>query len=147
VLVPVAHPSLDVAAIEDSAQWRRQVLIDYDDTSRPFMQWKSWLRGTGYKEGIAAGGRLLFNQYDQVVQAALAGRDRSRVLATPAQRCGSPGAGGSAGLDHGGGCDDQRRGGRGVSGGCWPAADMQNQRRSKRVAPSRILANEAAKSC
>lgn len=74
VLVPVAHPSLGVAAIEDPTQWRRQVLIDFDDTSRPFMQWKSWLRGTGYKEGIAAGGRLLFNQYDQVVQAALAGQ-------------------------------------------------------------------------
>lgn len=74
VLVPVAHPSLGVSAIEDDAQLQRHVLIDYDDSSRPWMQWKSWLRGAGHKTGAAGGGRLLFNQYDQVVQAALAGQ-------------------------------------------------------------------------
>lgn len=74
VLVPVAHPSLGVTAIEDDAQLRRQVLIDYDDRSRLWMQWKHWLRGAGHKTGSAGGGRLLFNQYDQVVQAALAGQ-------------------------------------------------------------------------
>ena len=74
VLVPVAHPSLGVTAIEDDTQLQRHVLIDYDDSSRPWMQWKSWLRGAGHKTGAAGGGRLLFNQYDQVVQAALAGQ-------------------------------------------------------------------------
>lgn len=74
VLVPVAHPSLGVTEIEDDAQLRQQVLIDYDDSSRPWMQWKNWLRGAGHKTGAAGGGRLLFNQYDQVVQAALAGQ-------------------------------------------------------------------------
>ncbi|MCG2584350.1 LysR substrate-binding domain-containing protein [Massilia sp. TS11] len=74
LLIPVAHPSLGIEAIEEPEQWRRQVLIDYDDTSRPWMQWQSWLRGTGYKPSAAHGGRLLFNQYDQVVQAALAGQ-------------------------------------------------------------------------
>ena len=74
VLVPVAHPSLGVTAIEDDAQLRRHVLIDYDDSSRPWMQWKTWLRGAGHKTGATGGGRLLFNQYDQVVQAALAGQ-------------------------------------------------------------------------
>jgi DNA-binding transcriptional LysR family regulator len=74
VLVPVAHPSLGVTAIEDHAQLQRQVLIDYDDSSRPWMQWKHWLRGAGHKAGAAGAGRLLFNQYDQVVQAALAGQ-------------------------------------------------------------------------
>ncbi|WP_075795911.1 LysR substrate-binding domain-containing protein [Massilia putida] len=74
VLVPVAHPSLGVTAIEEPAQLRRQVLIDYDDSSRPWMQWKQWLRGAGHKTGAAGHGRLLFNQYDQVVQAALAGQ-------------------------------------------------------------------------
>lgn len=74
VLVPVAHPSLAVTAIEDDAQLQRHVLIDYDDSSRPWMQWKNWLRGAGHETGAAGGGRLLFNQYDQVVQAALAGQ-------------------------------------------------------------------------
>jgi LysR family glycine cleavage system transcriptional activator len=74
VLAPVAHPSLEVTAIEEPAQLRRHVLIDYDDSSRPWLQWKNWLRDAGHKRGVAGQGRLLFNQYDQVVQAALAGQ-------------------------------------------------------------------------
>lgn len=74
VLAPVAHPSLEVTAIEQPAQLRKSVLIDYDDSSRPWLQWKDWLRGAGHKGGVAGQGRLIFNQYDQVVQAALAGQ-------------------------------------------------------------------------
>ena len=74
ILVPVAHPSLGVTAIEDPATLRRHGLIDYDDSSRPWLQWKHWLRGAGHKGAAAGNGRLLFNQYDQVVQAALAGQ-------------------------------------------------------------------------
>jgi LysR family glycine cleavage system transcriptional activator len=48
---PVAHPSLGVTAIEDAAQLRRHVLIDYDDSSRPWLQWKNWLRDAGHKTG------------------------------------------------------------------------------------------------
>lgn len=73
-LVPVAHPSLHVTSIEDVAQSHRHVLIDYDDSSRPWLQWKSWLRDAGHKSGPSRNARLLFNQYDQVVQAALAGQ-------------------------------------------------------------------------
>jgi DNA-binding transcriptional LysR family regulator len=74
VLVPVAHPSLGVTAIEDPAQLRQHVLIDYDDSSRPWLQWKNWLRDAGHKAGASGNGRLIFNQYDQVAQAALAGQ-------------------------------------------------------------------------
>jgi DNA-binding transcriptional LysR family regulator len=74
VLAPVAHPSLGVTAIEDAGQLRRHVLIDYDDSSRPWLQWKNWLRDAGHKAGAPGNGRLLFNQYDQVAQAALAGQ-------------------------------------------------------------------------
>jgi LysR family glycine cleavage system transcriptional activator len=74
LLVPVAHPSLEVTAIEEPSQLRQQVLIDYDDNSRSWLQWKDWLRGAGHKAGAGGAGRLLFNQYDQVVQAALAGQ-------------------------------------------------------------------------
>jgi LysR family glycine cleavage system transcriptional activator len=74
VLVPVAHPSLGVSAIEKASQLRQHVLIDYDDSSRPWLQWKHWFHEAGHKGSLPKVGRLLFNQYDQVVQAALAGQ-------------------------------------------------------------------------
>jgi DNA-binding transcriptional LysR family regulator len=72
-LVPVAHPALAVAAIEDPAQLRRQVLLEFDDVSRPWLQWRDWLRDAGAGSAKPKG-MLRFNQYDQVVQAALAGQ-------------------------------------------------------------------------
>jgi len=72
-LVPVAHPVLAVCAIEDAAQLRQQVLLEFDDVSRPWLQWPAWLRGAGAGR-IKPKGVLRFNQYDQVVQAALAGQ-------------------------------------------------------------------------
>jgi DNA-binding transcriptional LysR family regulator len=72
-LAPVAHPALAVAAIEDTAQLRRHVLLEFDDVSRPWLQWPDWLRGAGAGR-VKPKGTLRFNQYDQVVQAALAGQ-------------------------------------------------------------------------
>lgn len=72
-VVPVAHPALAVAAIEDAAQLRQHVLLEFDDVSRPWLQWGDWLRGAGVGR-IKPKGMLRFNQYDQVVQAALAGQ-------------------------------------------------------------------------
>jgi DNA-binding transcriptional LysR family regulator len=70
-LVPVAHPALAVAAIEDAEQLRRHVLLEFDDVSRPWLQWRDWLRDAGAGR-VKPKGMLRFNQYDQVVQAALA---------------------------------------------------------------------------
>lgn len=72
-LAPVAQPALAVMAIEDAAQLRRQVLLEFDDVSRPWLQWRDWLHGAG-RDHPAPKGMLRFNQYDQVVQAALAGQ-------------------------------------------------------------------------
>lgn len=72
-VVPVAHPALALTAIEDAAQLRQHVLLEFDDVSRPWLQWGDWLRGAGAGRGKPKG-MLLFNQYDQVVQAALAGQ-------------------------------------------------------------------------
>lgn len=72
-LVPVAQPALAVAAIEDPALLRRHVLLEFDDVSRPWLQWGQWLRGAGAGR-VKPKGMLRFNQYDQVVQAALAGQ-------------------------------------------------------------------------
>jgi DNA-binding transcriptional LysR family regulator len=72
-LVPVAHPSLGVTAVEDPSALRRNVLLEFDDVSRPWLQWPGWLHeaGAGRLKPKAV---LRFNQYDQVVQAALAGQ-------------------------------------------------------------------------
>ncbi len=72
-LVPVAHPSLGATAIEDPLQLKRHVLLEFDDVSRPWLQWPAWLRGAGAGKHKPKG-FLRFNQYDQVVQAALAGQ-------------------------------------------------------------------------
>jgi LysR family glycine cleavage system transcriptional activator len=78
--VPVAHPALAVGAIEEAAQLRRQVLLEFDDVSRPWLQWAGWLRGAGAAK-TKPKGVLRFNQYDQVVQAALAGQGGRQALA------------------------------------------------------------------
>jgi DNA-binding transcriptional LysR family regulator len=72
-LVPVAHPALAVTAIEDAARLRQHVLLEFDDVSRPWLQWADWLSGAGAGR-VKPKGMLRFNQYDQVVQAALAGQ-------------------------------------------------------------------------
>jgi DNA-binding transcriptional LysR family regulator len=72
-LVPVAHPSLRVAAIEEPDELKRQVLLEYDDPSRPRLQWPDWLRAAGVR-GAKPASVVRFNHYDQVVQAALAGQ-------------------------------------------------------------------------
>lgn len=72
-LVPVANPQLGTTAIEDPVQLRRSVLLEFDDVSRPWLQWRGWLRGAGTGKHEPKG-ILRFNQYDQVVQAALAGQ-------------------------------------------------------------------------
>jgi DNA-binding transcriptional LysR family regulator len=67
-LVAVAHPSLQVDDIE--TQLHQQTLLEFDDVSRPWLQWPAWLGATRIKPRSV----LRFNQYDQVVQAALAGQ-------------------------------------------------------------------------
>lgn len=70
-LVAVAHPSLQVHAIE--TQLQSHTLLEFDDISRPWLQWPAWLRAAGAGRSKPRS-VLRFNQYDQVVQAALAGQ-------------------------------------------------------------------------
>lgn len=71
-LAPVAHPSLMVGAIEKRDQLGKQVLLEYDDPGRTWLHWSPWLAAAGMSK-VRPKGILRFNQYDQVVQAALAG--------------------------------------------------------------------------
>ncbi|GLC92270.1 LysR family transcriptional regulator [Cupriavidus sp. TA19] len=74
-IAPVAHPSLvrEVAgaAGHDEALLRLP-LLEFDDP-RPWLQWRSWLEPGGYHQASQRG-MLRFNQYDQVIHAALAGQ-------------------------------------------------------------------------
>lgn len=47
-------------------------LLEFDDP-RPWLQWRSWLGARDWKQASRRG-ILRYNQYDQVIQAALAGQ-------------------------------------------------------------------------
>lgn len=64
-LAPVAHPSL-------GSDLNGLPLVEFDD-ARPWLQWRAWLDARGWKLARQRG-LLRFNQYDQVIQAALAGQ-------------------------------------------------------------------------
>ncbi|WP_257835196.1 LysR substrate-binding domain-containing protein [Burkholderia glumae] len=71
-IVPVASPSLGVATL-DAGTLARHVLLEFDGARRPLLQWADHLGALGL-DAAQARGMLRFNQYDQVIQAALAGR-------------------------------------------------------------------------
>ena len=45
-VVPVAHPTLDVRGL-DARELQRHVLLEFDDPSRPWLQWSEWLSARG----------------------------------------------------------------------------------------------------
>jgi LysR family transcriptional regulator, glycine cleavage system transcriptional activator len=68
-LLPVATKKLE---INDPAQLAKRVLLEYDDPDHPQLQWAHWFKSTGLSR--ARPGRIIrLTQYDQVIQAALAG--------------------------------------------------------------------------
>ncbi|TDV26629.1 LysR family transcriptional regulator [Paraburkholderia caballeronis] len=71
-VVPVAHPSLAVKML-DAKTLARHALIEFDGPRRPLLHWSDQLRAYGL-DAARPRGVLRFNQYDQVIQAALAGR-------------------------------------------------------------------------
>lgn len=72
-MAPVAHPSLGFKALRSAAAVGRLHLLDFDNPQHPWLRWGDWLAAQGW---AAAKPRsvLHFNQYDQVIQAALAGQ-------------------------------------------------------------------------
>ncbi len=73
-VVPVAHPLLARRRPIDSAEnLKEHVLLEFDDPGRPWLQWADWLAARGL--GAAKPRTVLrFNQYDQVIHAAIAGQ-------------------------------------------------------------------------
>lgn len=70
-VVPVAHPSLKGIDLASPTAIEGQVLLEFDDPGRPWLQWADWLKAVGPVKPKAI---LSFNQYDQVIHAALAGQ-------------------------------------------------------------------------
>jgi LysR family transcriptional regulator, glycine cleavage system transcriptional activator len=72
-IVPVAHPSLGLRQLDSPDAVARNVLLEYDDPRRPWLGWADRLNAMGFG-AVKPKGMLRFNQYDQAVQAALAGQ-------------------------------------------------------------------------
>jgi LysR family glycine cleavage system transcriptional activator len=71
-VVPVAHASLNIDRL-DAASIAGHVLIEFDDPRRPWLQWADRLSAMGLS-AVRPKGILRFNQYDQVILAAMAGQ-------------------------------------------------------------------------
>jgi DNA-binding transcriptional LysR family regulator len=72
-IAPVASPGLRLPAPDSEAALRRHVLLEFDDARRPWLQWGTWLAARGLVPSQARG-ILRFNQYEQMIQAAVSGQ-------------------------------------------------------------------------
>jgi DNA-binding transcriptional LysR family regulator len=72
-IVPVAHPSLGVQELAGPEDLGRQVLLEFDGPYRPWLQWDQWLASQGW-DNATPKAVLRFNQYDQIIHAAVAGQ-------------------------------------------------------------------------
>ncbi|MGO4307427.1 LysR substrate-binding domain-containing protein [Cupriavidus sp. RAF12] len=71
-IAPVAHPSLGAHRVQSAEALAQLPLLEFDDP-RPWLHWRSWLSAQGYRQASKRG-ILRFNQYDQMIHAALAGQ-------------------------------------------------------------------------
>lgn len=76
-LVPVAHPQLlaqlQAQRLDAPQHLAKHVLLELDMPNRPWLHWHDWLQAKGWPADSAL--RMLrYNQYDQVIQAAIAGQ-------------------------------------------------------------------------
>jgi DNA-binding transcriptional LysR family regulator len=75
-VVPVCSPELaadPARPLREPADLRAHVLLHSDDTQYSWMEWNLWLHAHGLRDFKPAGA-LQFNQYDQLVQAAMNGQ-------------------------------------------------------------------------
>lgn len=70
--VPVASPALAARRLTRETL-PDTVLLDFDDIRYPWLRWGHWLTTLGL-DGVRPRAVLVFNQYDQLIQAAVAGQ-------------------------------------------------------------------------
>jgi DNA-binding transcriptional LysR family regulator len=71
-IAPVANPSVGAHRVATPEALAELPLIEFDDP-RPWLHWRNWLSAQAYRNASRRG-ILRFNQYDQVIHAALAGQ-------------------------------------------------------------------------
>lgn len=71
-IAPVASPALRLRSITSPRTLARHVLLEYEDR-RPWLAWDDWLAARQWSPSQARG-ILRFNQYDQVIHAAVHGQ-------------------------------------------------------------------------
>jgi len=72
-IAPVASPALGLTSLDTMSVLASQVLLEFDVSRRPWLQWNDWLAARGWSPAQAKG-ILRFNQYEQLIQAAVAGQ-------------------------------------------------------------------------
>ncbi len=72
-VAPVASASLAGRAICSAEDLQALNLLEFDAPEHPWLQWQGWASAMGWPS-VRPNGVLRFNQYDQVIQAALAGQ-------------------------------------------------------------------------
>jgi LysR family glycine cleavage system transcriptional activator len=72
-VIPVASPMLGLHRTRLAETLERVVLLEYEDVSRPWLRWADWLEASRLDK-LRPRGHLRFNQYDQVIFAAVAGQ-------------------------------------------------------------------------
>jgi DNA-binding transcriptional LysR family regulator len=72
-VAPVAHPSLGLTVLQTPRDLEAQALLEFDGDYRPWLRWNEWLAKQGWGEARPKA-FLRFNQYDQTIQAAIAGQ-------------------------------------------------------------------------
>ncbi|MCY1397677.1 Glycine cleavage system transcriptional activator [compost metagenome] len=72
-IAPVAHPSLGRESLCSAEALANLTLLEFDDPHYPWLQWRDWLDAMGWSDARPRA-FLHFNQYDLVIQAALAGQ-------------------------------------------------------------------------
>lgn len=72
-VAPVAHPALGLTSLKLPHALSKLSLLELEDTQHPWLQWRGWLDAMGWTKGKPHA-VLHFNQYDQVIQAALNGQ-------------------------------------------------------------------------
>jgi LysR family glycine cleavage system transcriptional activator len=71
-VLPVASPKVAARAFDNPHALLNEVLLEFDEMPRPWLQWADWLTAAGVPQAKPKA-YLHLNQYDQVIQAAIEG--------------------------------------------------------------------------
>lgn len=71
-VLPVASKKVAARAFQNPHALLDEVLLEFDESARPWLQWSDWLTASGMPDAKPKA-YLHLNQYDQVIQAAIEG--------------------------------------------------------------------------